>query len=87
MTEKKKRCDLKEVILLLERGIIDPEHEKSWNEFKKTWSEEDLKFWNGYMDKLVGDNLSNIRLKEEPSAEEKEWAKKFHRRAEEFNVC
>jgi hypothetical protein len=87
MTKELTYPDLGKIISQAEAGIIDLEHKKLWNRFKQDWSEEDRVFWSKFRDKMVKDESGVPRLSPPPSDDEKAWAKKFIRRANEIGLC
>lgn len=87
MAKGKNGSDLRELIFLAEKGIIDPDHYKKWNQFKNEWSPEDKIFWNRLNNKMRRDESGTLKLDPPPSADEKAWAKRFVRRAEEKGLC
>ncbi len=87
MAKRKNGPDLKRLISLTEKGIIDDNHYQKWNQFKNKWSQEDILFWNELKKRMRKDDAGNLKLEPPPSAEEKAWAKGFVRRAEEEGLC
>jgi hypothetical protein len=87
MAKGKIGLDLRELISSAEKGIIDLDHYRKWNQFKKEWSKEDAAFWNGLKNRMIKDGSGTLKLDPPPSADEKAWAKRFVRRAEEKGLC
>ncbi len=87
MIKEKIRPDLRELISKAQNGIIDLDHYRRWNQFKNEWSEEDTIFWNKLKNSMIEDESGTKKLDPLPSADEKAWARKFVRRAEERGLC
>lgn len=87
MTKKETRPDLKKMISLGRKGIIDPDHMVRWGQFKKEWAEADLATWNKLKEKMTVGNSGELALCLPLSSSEKVWAKKFILRAEERGLC
>jgi hypothetical protein len=62
VTKKRTRSDLVLLISSAEKGVIDLDHMKRWNQFKKEWSEEDVFFWNRLKDRMVKDESGVLKL-------------------------
>ena len=87
MTKKRTRSDLVLLISSAEKGVIDRDHVKRWNQFKKEWSEEDAFFWNRLKDRMVMDDSGVLKFDPPLSLGEKVQAKTFAKRAEERDLC
>ena len=87
MTKKRTRSDLVWLISSAEKGVIDLDHVKRWNQFKKEWSEEDVFFWNRLKDRMVMDDSGVLKFDPPLSLGEKVQAKTFAKRAEERDLC
>ena len=85
--KKETRPDLKKIISLGRKGIIDPDYMEWWGQFKENWTEADLATWNKLKEKMTVSNSGELEFCPPPSSSEKVWAKKFILRAEERGLC